>query len=69
MSSTAFPKVAFSKPPIVSPSFREISSVAKDRTAARGMMAKKLMMKTAVGFQPEAPATMPMGTATRRKLT
>jgi hypothetical protein len=47
----------------------EISSVAYERTAARGIMAKKLMVKTAVGFQPEAPATMPIGTVTRRKLT
>ena len=69
INSTAFPKVAFNKPPMVWPSFMEISSVAKDRTAASGMMAKKLMVKTAVEFQLRAPATIPMGTMTKRKLT
>lgn len=58
-----------SRPPIVSPNFIEISSVAKERTAARGMIAKKLIVKTAVEFQPSAPATIPMGTVTSKKLT
>lgn len=61
--------MAFNKPPMASPRRREISSVAKDRTAARGMMAKKLMVKTAVEPQPMEPAMMPMGTVMRRKLT
>lgn len=69
ISSTAFPNVAFKSPPRVSPSLREISSVANERTAASGMMAKKLMVKTAVGFHPEEPATMPMGTMMSKKLT
>ena len=63
------PNVAFSSPPIASPSLMEISSVAKDKTAASGMMAKKLMVKTAVEPHSMAPAMMPMGTAMRRKLT
>lgn len=53
---------------MVSPSFKEISSVANDSTAARGIMAKKLIVKTAVGFHPEAPAMIPIGTVTSRKL-
>jgi hypothetical protein len=69
MSSTAFPKVAFIKPPNVCPNLAEISSVAKDSSAARGTMATKLRQKTATGFQPSAPAMMPMGTKTRRTLT
>jgi hypothetical protein len=69
INSTAFPKVAFSSPPRVSPSLIDISSVAKDKTAASGIMAKKLIVKTAVGFQPRWPATIPMGTMIRRKLT
>lgn len=69
INSTAFPNVAFRSPPIVSPSFSEISSVAKERTAARGMMAKKLMVKTADELQPSMPAMMPKGTIGRRKLT
>jgi hypothetical protein len=54
---------------MVWPSFMEISSVAKERTAASGTMAKKLRAKTTVGSQPSAPATMPTGTKTRRILT
>jgi hypothetical protein len=69
ISSTALPKVALSRPPSVSPSFTDISSVANERTAARGMMAKKLRVKTAVGFQPISPAQMPKGTTMRRTLT
>lgn len=69
INSTAFPNVAFSKPPMAWPNLLASISVAKERTAASGMMAKKLMVKTAVGFQLSAPATMPIGTITRRKLT
>lgn len=69
INSTALPKVAFRRPPSVSPSFIEISSVANDRTAASGMIAKKLMVKTAVEPQPILPAMMPRGTMTKRKLT
>jgi hypothetical protein len=47
----------------------EISSVAKDSTAARGMMARKLRVKTAVGLQLRIPASRPTGTAMSRKLT
>lgn len=68
INSTAFPNVAFSSPPRVSPNLRDISSVAKDKTAASGIMAKKLMVKTAVEFQPKWPATIPMGTMTSKKL-
>jgi hypothetical protein len=45
------------------------SSVANDKTAARGIMAKNLMVKTAVEFHPRWPAMMPMGTMMRRKFT
>jgi hypothetical protein len=45
-----------------------ISSVAKESTAARGIMAKKLMVKTTVEFQLSAPATIPMGTINRSTL-
>lgn len=69
INSTALPNVAFSNPPMASPSLMEISSVAKDKTAASGIMAKKLMVKTAVEFHPMAPAMMPTGTVMRRKLT
>lgn len=69
ISSTALPKVALSRPPSVSPSLREISSVAKDRTAARGIMAKKLRVKTVVALHLSMPAAIPMGTMKRRKLT
>jgi hypothetical protein len=69
ISSTAFPKVAFSSPPKVWPSFADISSVANERTAASGTIAKKLRTNTVVGFQPATPAIMPRGTKTRRTLT
>jgi hypothetical protein len=69
MSSTALPNVAFNKPPKVSPSSIEISSVAKDRIAASGMIAKKFRTKTVVGFQPVAPAIIPKGTKISRMLT
>lgn len=47
ISSVAFPKLALSRPPSVSPTYKASSSVAKDSMAARGMMAMKLTMKTA----------------------
>jgi hypothetical protein len=54
---------------MVSPSFMDISSVAKDSNAASGTMAKKLSTKTAVGFHPIAPEMMPSGTKTSSTLT
>jgi hypothetical protein len=69
MSSTALPKVAFSSPPNVSPSGMEISSVAKDNTAARGIMAMKFSENTAAGLQPSTPAMIPSGTNGSRTLT
>jgi hypothetical protein len=54
---------------MVCPSFALSSSVAKLSRAARGMMARKLTMKTAVGFISKAPKTMPAGTKTNRTLT
>lgn len=69
INSTALPKVALSRPPRASPSFEESSSVAKERQAARGMMAKKLRMKTTVGLQSIAPEKRPSGTNTSRTLT
>lgn len=68
INSTAFPNVAFSKPPSAWPTLLAISSVAKESTAARGIMAKKLMVKTTVEFQLSAPATIPMGTINRSTL-
>ncbi len=69
INSTALPKVAFSRPPRASPKFTEISSVAKERTAARGMMARKFSTKTTTGSHPVSPAMIPMGTKTRSILT
>lgn len=63
------PKVAFNSPPSVSPRRFDISSVAKDRTAAKGIMARKFRVKTAVGSHFSIPAMIPMGTKTRRILT
>jgi hypothetical protein len=47
----------------------EISSVAKDRMAARGMIARKLRRKTSVGLHSDAPAMIPSGTKNKRTLT
>lgn len=69
ISSTAFPNVAFKSPPNVWPSLADSSSVAKLSSDASGMMATKLRTKTAVGFQPRAPAMIPSGTKTRNTLT
>ena len=69
MSSTALPKVALSSPPKASPTLSEICSVANERTAARGMMAKKLRVKTAVALHPTLGATMPRGMKKSRMLT
>ena len=69
INSTAFPNVALSNPPKVWPTLTDSSSVAKLRSAARGMIAKKFRTKTAVGLHPRAPAIMPSGTKTRRKFT
>lgn len=64
-----YPKLAFKRPPRVSPVRRAISSVAKDNMAASGMMAMKLTTKTAIGFMfGMAPSTMPIGAATSRTL-
>ncbi len=63
MSSTALPKVAFRSPPSASPRCFEISSVAKDSTAARGMMAKKFRAKTVA----EIPFQLSGGNAQRDK--
>ena len=69
ISSTALPKVALRSPPRVWPSFTESSSVAKLRSDARGIIARKFRMKTVVGFAWVAPKTMPSGTNTNRTLT
>jgi hypothetical protein len=60
--------VAFRRPPRDSPKLTDISSVANESTAANGIMAKKLMVKTAIGSQCVFPAMMPIGTAMRRML-
>ena len=69
ISSTAFPKVAFRRPPSVWPSFTESSSVAKLNKDARGMMAKKFRKKMTVGGQCMAPAMIPNGTKTSKTFT
>jgi hypothetical protein len=69
INSTALPNVAFRSPPRASPSRSDISSVANDRTAARGMIARKLSTKIAIGSNPVAPAAIPTGTKTNKKLT
>ena len=51
INSTAFPKVAFRRPPSVWPSLTESSSVAKLNSDAKGMMARKFRMKMTVGGQ------------------
>jgi hypothetical protein len=45
-SSTAFPKVAFKRPPRASPILRASCSVANDKREARGMTARKEKTKT-----------------------
>lgn len=69
INSTALPNVAFRRPPRASPNLAEISSVANESTEARGIMARKLRMKTVTGSQPLEPATIPTGTKTRNTLT
>lgn len=68
MSSTAFPKVALSSPPSVSPRVEASSSVAKLRREARGMIAMKLSTKVAVGDHFRKPESRPRGTKTSRML-
>lgn len=68
MSSTAFPNVAFTRPPSVSPRRPAISSVANERTAAKGIMAKKLRVNTHGAPHSSSPAMIPKGTKTRRRL-
>lgn len=46
----AYPKVALSRPPMVSPVRRAISSVAYDSSAASGIIAMKLTTKTTTGL-------------------
>lgn len=59
-----YPKEALRRPPRVSPVRRAISSVAKPRRAARGIMATKLTTKIAILFiSGRAPRTMPTGAA------
>lgn len=69
INSTAFPNVAFIKPPIVCPSFALSSSVAKLSSAANGTMARKFTTKIAVGLVSSTPSTMPAGTKTSSTLT
>lgn len=45
------------------------SLITKVRSTESGMIAKKLSIKTVVGFQERAPATLPKGIKTRRTLT
>lgn len=47
---TVYPKVALSRPPMVSPVRRAISSVAYDSSAASGTIAMKLTTKTTTGL-------------------
>jgi len=50
----------------VSPRDCATSSVTKDRIAARGMMARKLRVKTEAESQCLCPATRPNGTKTSK---
>lgn len=69
MTCKTYPKEAFKRPPRVSPVRRAISSVAKPRRAARGIMAMKLTTKMAMGFMfGMAPKAMPTGAATSSML-
>ena len=69
INSTAFPNVALRRPPSVCPSLADNSSVAKLRSEASGMMARKFSMKMTVGLHPTAPETMPKGTKINSTLT
>lgn len=66
ISSTAFPKVAFRRPPSVSPRCTASSSVTNERIPARGMMARKLSENTAVGPQWSEEAAKPTGIKSSR---
>ena len=63
-----YPKVALSNPPSVSPTRMAISSVAKLRMPARGMMAMKLTMNTASGLTLTKCSAMPTGAAISSQL-
>lgn len=69
INSTAFPKVAFIKPPKVCPIVAASSSVAKLNNEANGIMARKFKTKTVAALHSRTPATMPRGTKTSRTLT
>lgn len=68
MSSTAFPNVALSNPPICGPTASDSSSVANESSAARGTIARKLSTKMAPGGRSKAPAMMPTGTKMSKML-
>mmetsp|Transcript_3228 Transcript_3228/g.9460 ORF Transcript_3228/g.9460 Transcript_3228/m.9460 type:complete len:293 (-) Transcript_3228:8-886(-) len=66
--STALPNVAFSRPPMVSPTLMASSSVANPKTAARGRIARKLRAKmTSARPSKMAGARMATGTSVSRK--
>lgn len=47
INAVALPKLALRRPPKVSPVYKASSPVAKDSMTARGMMVRKLTIKTA----------------------
>mmetsp|Transcript_7043 Transcript_7043/g.16715 ORF Transcript_7043/g.16715 Transcript_7043/m.16715 type:complete len:211 (-) Transcript_7043:108-740(-) len=66
--STAFPKEAFKRPPSVSPTLSESSSVRPPRILASGRMARKFRAKIAWSLHSSFGAAMPKGTVTSRTL-
>lgn len=64
-NSTALPEVALSISFGSAPKFIEIRSIASDKTALRGMMAKEFVAKTVTGLQLRLGAVMAKGTMAR----
>mmetsp|Transcript_64342 Transcript_64342/g.207309 ORF Transcript_64342/g.207309 Transcript_64342/m.207309 type:complete len:220 (+) Transcript_64342:990-1649(+) len=66
--STALPKVALSRPPMVSLRFSARCSVASPKIFARGTRPRKQRQKTMAPLYSFASAAMPMGAAMKRML-
>mmetsp|Transcript_71232 Transcript_71232/g.170105 ORF Transcript_71232/g.170105 Transcript_71232/m.170105 type:complete len:209 (-) Transcript_71232:6-632(-) len=67
--STALPKVAFSRPPIICPVCEAIASVEAPRIPASGTMAKKLKVKIHALLSSSLPALSPKGTKMRSTMS
>ena len=69
MSSTTFPKVAFSRPPTVDPNRTAKSSVTSPKSNAKGTKAQKLRMNVGVGPQCRNWDMMPRGAVISNRLS